>query len=105
MTKSYSLLLFSAYVADIEELQICQKEHCRRGCHECPNQPSNFYIEFTDSKWVRVYNLADVLSTIKKVKARSYMLVSRNTAQGKYVCGALNKSYLRISKCVTKIDV
>lgn len=102
MTKIYSLLLFSAYVPDIEEL--CQKEHCKSGCHECPNQPSNFYIKFTDSKWVRVYKLADVLSTLRTDNARNFMLVAGNTAQGKYVCGALIKSYLRILKCVTKID-
>lgn len=79
-----SIYLFIGFVQDIEELQQCQEENCKKECSGCPKHNSNFCMEFGDSKWVKVYKLDDLLSVLRTTEAKNFMLVAGNTAKGEF---------------------
>lgn len=81
-TSMNALFHITDYVPDIEELQICQKENCKNDCPGCPKHPTSFSLEFGNSRWVRVYNLANLIQVLRGSGTSNYMLVAGNTGKG-----------------------
>jgi xanthine dehydrogenase/oxidase len=71
---------------DIEDLKVCPKEKCVEKCDkQCEKSTKEpFYLEFEDSKWIKVHTLQDLLLTLAHYATSSYRLVAGNTAQGVY---------------------
>jgi xanthine dehydrogenase/oxidase len=69
---------------DIEDLKVCPKEKCVEKCDkQCEKSTKEpFYLEFEDSKWIKVHTLQDLLLTLAHYATSSYRLVAGNTAQG-----------------------
>lgn len=61
---------------DIEDLKICQKENCEKKCEE------PFYHSIGSSRWIKVFTLRDLFTTLNSYSNSSYKLVAGNTAQG-----------------------
>lgn len=86
-------------ITDIEELTTCQK---KKECSKICNQ--NFWLELGNSKWVKVYNLADLLQVLGNVNSKNYMLVAGNTSQGIYPRTEPFDVYIDISKVTELIN-
>ncbi|CAG9836996.1 unnamed protein product [Diabrotica balteata] len=82
-------------IPDIEELKLCKNDPNKICTNDCKPK-DNFYLELTDSRWVKVHTLRDLLEVIKISPTNNYMLVSGNTARGVYRETQLPSQYIDI---------
>ncbi|KAL1516706.1 hypothetical protein ABEB36_000583 [Hypothenemus hampei] len=70
-------------IDDLEDFTGCTKEKCENYCTKpCSRTPICFNLQ--GSRWMKVYNLADLLEILQSSENNRYMLVAGNTARGVY---------------------
>ncbi|XP_044257084.1 indole-3-acetaldehyde oxidase-like isoform X1 [Tribolium madens] len=65
---------------DIEDLRVCQRNSCEKKCEKISEEP--FYHVVGSSRWIKVYTLRDLFTTLSSYSSLNYKLIAGNTAQG-----------------------
>ncbi|KAJ8949770.1 hypothetical protein NQ318_018999 [Aromia moschata] len=84
---------------DIEDIVSCHNGNCVEPCKEiCEKKnKAGFFYKLRDTKWMKVYQLKDLLELLRNLGTNTYLLVAGNTARGIYRRTEIPNTYIDVT--------